>query len=371
MYGLKRWMVLPLLALSMATTPTATAFDPDDTSKSDSSNDAEEQVIVVESPDGNKREVIIQKSDGATSINVDGEPVVAREFKVKDGKIYVVTPDGKRMEFKVRGDRPGPAFTRSFNDETDTERGRMHAGEDRDRALRELMEWSKRDHPPVMIGVQLSAVPPVLAYHLDLDRQRATLIAAVYEDLPAAEAGINANDVIVAINGDEDASPDALRQALSDREPGDELSLEVIQAGQRRTMTLALTEYDSEKLNESRLRGARGEGRWLMLRDLMDGEGKWFERLPEDLRLRELFITPDRQVFRPPHPEPPTPPRFDRPERPERPERPPRPDRVAPKLEKHLKRGWQHIERLEQRMDEIERKLDEVLDRLVKMSENS
>jgi putative serine protease PepD len=57
---------------------------------------------------------------------------------------------------------------------------------------------------------------------------------------PAAAAGLRAGDVITGLDGAPVADPDALSQAVSGREPGDEVEVEVTRDGERRTFEVEL-----------------------------------------------------------------------------------------------------------------------------------
>lgn len=56
-------------------------------------------------------------------------------------------------------------------------------------------------------------------------------IIAVADDSPAAGAGLEPDDVILSVDGDETMTPGALKKAIRDRSPGDEVTLSVIKGG--------------------------------------------------------------------------------------------------------------------------------------------
>jgi putative serine protease PepD len=57
---------------------------------------------------------------------------------------------------------------------------------------------------------------------------------------PAARAGLQAGDVIASVDGNPVAGPDDVSEAVSNHQPGDEIEVEVIRGGQRRTITVTL-----------------------------------------------------------------------------------------------------------------------------------
>lgn len=115
-----------------------------------------------------------------------------------------------------------------------------------------LAEIADQPEPPkVMIGVQLAEPDPSLRGHFDLEEGAATLVSAVYEDLPADQAGLAPYDIIVAVEGNEPAGQDAVRASLRDHDEGDTIRLTVIQKGKRKELEIKVAKYDQEKLNEA------------------------------------------------------------------------------------------------------------------------
>jgi putative serine protease PepD len=66
------------------------------------------------------------------------------------------------------------------------------------------------------------------------------LIQAAIPGGPAEGVGLSAGDVIVAIDGQRVDEPEDVSDAVSDHRPGDEIEVEVIQDGDRRTITVEL-----------------------------------------------------------------------------------------------------------------------------------
>jgi S1-C subfamily serine protease len=95
----------------------------------------------------------------------------------------------------------------------------------------ERREWRDAgDHP--RMGVTLGSVDEALASQLGIDEDDSTLILGVVEGMPADKAGVKVHDVVVQINGKEDASPEDLRRAIRRADAGVEVKLRVIRAGQ-------------------------------------------------------------------------------------------------------------------------------------------
>ena len=70
---------------------------------------------------------------------------------------------------------------------------------------------------------------------------RGALVAEVTSGGPADGAGLRAGDVITSIDGREVTDPDDVAEIVSDHEPGDEVEIELMRDGERRTFTVELS----------------------------------------------------------------------------------------------------------------------------------
>lgn len=77
------------------------------------------------------------------------------------------------------------------------------------------------------LGVQIQPVTADIAAALGLDRTEGAMVAEVRPGTPAAEAGLQAGDVILAVDGDVVSGPEALSTAIARLEPGEDIRLEV------------------------------------------------------------------------------------------------------------------------------------------------
>jgi hypothetical protein len=102
--------------------------------------------------------------------------------------------------------------------------------------------------PKSMIGVGLGTPDAALAHHLRIDPSKAAMVTSVAEGLPAQAAGIERFDLIVAVNGDGDASSERLRRVLRDAEPGSKIKLEIRRGGEVRQVEVTSVEFDGAKL---------------------------------------------------------------------------------------------------------------------------
>jgi S1-C subfamily serine protease len=101
------------------------------------------------------------------------------------------------------------------------------------------VRWSSDDDlPRHAVGVYLDSVGHATAAQLGLDRERVTLIESVTHDSAADRAGLQRYDIITAIDGDTDASPSRVRQAIRAHKPGDTISLTILRRGQQQTISV-------------------------------------------------------------------------------------------------------------------------------------
>ena len=84
------------------------------------------------------------------------------------------------------------------------------------------------------IGVHVSELPPVLKKHLQLEH--GVLAEDVLPDAPAAKAGIEQFDVLLAVEGKEIKSPEDVRDAVAAADEGQELSIKLLHEGKETTV---------------------------------------------------------------------------------------------------------------------------------------
>jgi serine protease Do len=92
------------------------------------------------------------------------------------------------------------------------------------------------------LGVGVQPLTPEIAAALGLESTRGALVSQVREGSPAEAADIRRGDVIVAYRGERIADLRALPRAVSATEVGEEVELELIRDGERRTVVARMGE---------------------------------------------------------------------------------------------------------------------------------
>ncbi|MGH9039244.1 MAG: S1C family serine protease [Acidimicrobiia bacterium] len=105
-------------------------------------------------------------------------------------------------------------------------------------AVAELLEDGTIEHP--FLGVQPATLTPEIARLLDVDVESGVLLTDVEAGTPAAQAGIQPGDVVVAVDDKPVRSVEAFLGVLRDRDPGDSIELEIVRNGEQLTVPVVL-----------------------------------------------------------------------------------------------------------------------------------
>lgn len=117
-----------------------------------------------------------------------------------------------------------------------------------------------------LLGVMIQTVSPDIAEAFDLKDGKGAIVTDVPKDGPAAKAGVEAGDIVVAINGKEIDDHHELRSTVAQTAPGTKVRLKVIRDGNSKHINVTLGELEGEstaKKDES--------GEWGGKSDLLDG----------------------------------------------------------------------------------------------------
>ena len=113
------------------------------------------------------------------------------------------------------------------------------------------------DHGKVIrghLGVMIQGVDPDMARQFGLSQGGGALVGDVTPGSPAAKAGLQRGDVILALNGKPVSGPDELSLRISETAPGTPVHLKIFRNGQSQDVTVTLNE-----LTEKEEQAATGE----------------------------------------------------------------------------------------------------------------
>lgn len=103
--------------------------------------------------------------------------------------------------------------------------------------------------PKVMLGINLGEPSKILRKHLKLDdNMKVILVEKVIDNLPAKLSGMQDYDVIVSIDGSDQATDEILRKVLSEKDAGDTMKVVVLRGGEKMTLKVKLAAYNAKDL---------------------------------------------------------------------------------------------------------------------------
>ena len=94
------------------------------------------------------------------------------------------------------------------------------------------------------LGIQLQEVTTEIAAALSLKEKGGVLVAEVLDGTPAQSAGLESGDVILRIDGEEVATPNALSRRVAALAPGERVRIRVLRDGRERNLTVTLGRRD-------------------------------------------------------------------------------------------------------------------------------
>ncbi|HZP79677.1 MAG TPA: Do family serine endopeptidase [Pseudolabrys sp.] len=97
------------------------------------------------------------------------------------------------------------------------------------------------------IGVQIQPVTPEIADSLGLKKAAGALVAEPQANSPASKAGIEAGDIITAVNGKDVKDARSLAKMIGSMAPNTSVKLSVLHKGSEKELTLTLGELPAQK----------------------------------------------------------------------------------------------------------------------------
>ncbi len=96
------------------------------------------------------------------------------------------------------------------------------------------------------LGVIIGDFRPEFAEALGVDNGKGALVANVSDDSPAQKAGLERNDVITALNGEEIEDASQLTRLVADLKVGEEYAFEILRLGEAQTITVTIGKRPSD-----------------------------------------------------------------------------------------------------------------------------
>jgi hypothetical protein len=179
----------------------------------------------------------IRTDNGKVTVRVDGKEIPADRLKVDGGRIIVLDENGKEIKgIGLFAATPGSLIGKAYAE----------------------ADAIEHEHPAVMVGIHMDDPGEALQRHLRLEPGETSIVTAIFEGLPAHEAGIEQYDIIVAVDGKRPAGPNQVRESLADKSDGDTTVFTVIHEGKTVDRTVTLEAWDSERMKAATVIGAVG-----------------------------------------------------------------------------------------------------------------
>lgn len=199
-----------------------------------------------------------REESSETTATLGGKPVPADRVRNTNGKIEILDGKGAVVRSIAAPDLSGESVTLNVLGSTGGNlrlfgnAGSTGAPGGQVKGMQAIpfnsLAFATTEHPKVMLGVTMESPEESTATQLGVDADETTLIVTVSPDLPAAKAGVQQHDVVVAVDGEKPAPPSKIREALQAKEPGQTLELSLLRGGQPKDVTITLEAWDAERL---------------------------------------------------------------------------------------------------------------------------
>ncbi|MCA9303008.1 MAG: PDZ domain-containing protein [Phycisphaerales bacterium] len=183
---------------------------------------------------------VLELVNGVFSAEVDGKDVPASWIHDRGNKVVIINDGGETVYEFIAPKEKNTSVSSAQNSIA------WAFGNDDDHVRQVTLDI---EQPKVMLGINMSEPGAALRKHLKLtDDRQVIMVEKVVEGLPAEQAGMESYDIIISIDGSDEASGEVLHKALMSHEAGDTLKLVVLRAGDKLVLTPKLVAYDGEKL---------------------------------------------------------------------------------------------------------------------------
>lgn len=210
--------------------------------------------------------------------------------KVKDGTITLQAGGGPSGKATITIDVNGKKETREIEFGNAAE---IKISTDKSEAL----SYSADLKPArvTYLGIGPEELSEELAAQLPVDAGSGLLVRTVLPDSPAAQAGIQKNDVLIKLDDQTLSAPKQLQKLVASRKPGDTVKIIYLRRGQRAEVDAKLGEHEQQRnvLYLSRDANTKGENSQ-NFQLLLDGHDA--KRVPFDpLSLQKKIVIVDKE----------------------------------------------------------------------------
>ncbi len=135
------------------------------------------------------------------------------------------------------------------------------------------------------LGVSIEDLTPEVCKELKTSTKEGVVVTSVKEESPAQKAGLQKNDIIVAVNGHAVSDRWDLLKRIRSEDPGSSVSLSIVRTNEKRTLTAVLEGSDEHEMRVEPMLGSisppfyrisESETQGLRLKDLNDQLGEFF-----------------------------------------------------------------------------------------------
>ena len=146
------------------------------------------------------------------------------------------------------------------------------------------------------LGVLIQDVTKELAESFGMDRPHGALVAKVLPDSPAAKAGLEVGDVVVAYDGNDVETSSDLPPMVGSTTVGSKVPLDIIRRGKKLTLTIQIAKLPEQQQVASEGGGTQGPGASnplnVEVRDLTDEERSKMDLKDQGVRVEQVFSGP-------------------------------------------------------------------------------
>lgn len=221
--------------------------------------DVEEMKVIVCSSTDDEHDYTVRVVNGEVEVaKIDGKKVDDDQIRVDGNIIVFLSKDGEELhEIKLPEVSDSDPIlntqvwsTAGGNDfELDSDDNTFFATlvEGKDGQGEHAMQKGLFSPPKVMLGINLGEPSEILRKQLNI-KGDAILVEDVIDGLPAQASGMEQYDIIVSIDGSDEANGKILSEVLAKKDPGDTMKLVVLRGGEKTKVKVKLAAYDAEAL---------------------------------------------------------------------------------------------------------------------------